>query len=1052
MTFTLLHPRVTLVRFAIVLLLALSGVNRCAYGAYIFVTSMQSKVSATGGCSLQEAIYSANFDLNIAIDPQYPTDDNGNDRFLTDSSGNLAYTQCVPGNGDDVIVLPYGAVLQMFDIIYDPHNYTGHTATPLIFTNITIQGYGAELIWLSGFPAIYARAFSVGTASVTLPGGTTVSGTGHLTISNLFITGFVAKGGDGACGAGGGLGAGGAIYVDGGQLGTGALSVVDSTFSQNSAIGGIGADYTSGICLATFGGGGGGMGGDGGKAAPFGSSDIGQAGGGGGSATDGGNAPQSNDIGGSGGGTSPTGDGPGDSGVLPAKCGGAPGNGNGAAGNGGDATCPGGGGGGGQQPLTTDGKGGQGAYGGGGGGGGATLYPGVFGQYLLGGDGGSGGFGGGGGSCGGAGNITPSHGGDGGFGGGAGSCPDNDAGNAGLFGGESLPIVGDPNVVENHFVAGGGGGALGGAIANFGGTVGVQNSTFNGNIVTRGSSYGENGADAGAAIYSYQGSLRVINSTIDSNASTGPLGGIIFDNRKPSCSACLAPSPTFFSLYNTIVSHNGGDLSAIEECSVLGADSYLTVDGAGNLIMQNSLASQGGSVSPCPGVVTTSDPALGTLQINEYGFTPTMAITQSSPAWNAADAATSLPQDQRGVDRPKDGGFDIGAYEECKGNPIDLSACIPEVNAPPETEQLTIQVTSAIAGSVSPAAGTYSVAVNTVTILTATPNPGYCFQGWTGNVAVPNSPSTTVVLDQAQGVTANFVQCDFSISPIAPIAVLLDSLGSGIATVQSLGIFTQTVALSLMGQPSGVTASLGSPSVAPTAGGSVGSTLIVTIGPSVTPQTFFLTMTGMSGSLTHSAQAIVTVTASIRSTANVIRALQSGGCIGGSGVSTLLNDELTLAQDLVNTGHSELAIDTYGAMLIELQALSNSKLIASTCMAGGASFNPTSVLIADVRDLMGNLKAGTTANPITGFAVNSSGVGIANATVTLLNSANGVVATASTDLAGFYHFSASSLLVPGSSYVIEPTGFPFHFSTASPGSQLFTWEGIGLELPNFVLN
>ena len=67
-------------------------------GNTIYVDSLEQKISATGGCSLQEAIYSANLDLNIAVDP---TDLDG---FIT--------TECVSGNGDDTIVLPSGAVFR----------------------------------------------------------------------------------------------------------------------------------------------------------------------------------------------------------------------------------------------------------------------------------------------------------------------------------------------------------------------------------------------------------------------------------------------------------------------------------------------------------------------------------------------------------------------------------------------------------------------------------------------------------------------------------------------------------------------------------------------------------------------------------------------------------------------------------------------------------------------------------------------------------------------------------------------------------------------------
>ena len=64
--------------------------------------------------------------------------------------------------------------------------------------------------------------------------------------------------------------------------------------------------------------------------------------------------------------------------------------------------------------------------------------------------------------------------------------------------------------------------------------------------------------------------------------------------------------------------------------------------------------------------------------------------------------------------------------------------------------------TSATAGgTVSPASGNY-YAAGTVITLTATPNPGYYFTGWTGTVASSTSASTTITMSAPEAVTANF--------------------------------------------------------------------------------------------------------------------------------------------------------------------------------------------------------------------------------------------------------------------------------------------------------
>jgi hypothetical protein len=157
-------------------------------------------------------------------------------------------------------------------------------------------------------------------------------------------------------------------------------------------------------------------------------------------------------------------------------------------------------------------------------------------------------------------------------------------------------------------------------------------------------------------------------------------------------------------------------------------------------------------------------------------------------------------------------------------------------------------------------------------------------------------------------------------------------------------------------------------------------------------------------------------------------------------------------QNLANNHHTQAAIDTYGAMLLEIRALAAARLIAGTCTVAGISFSPADVLIGDVRGLMANLKVGSTANPITGYVVNSGGVAVANATASLLNSTNAVVATATTDMTGFYFFATGGVLTSGSTYSVKVTGVPKPFHTSSPASQAFTWAGTGFELSNFVLN
>jgi hypothetical protein len=584
--------------------------------ASITVTSTVPGVNDDADCSIQEAIYAANLDASMAPDPAALGDLNA---FIT--------TGCAAGNGTDTIHLPAGAMFTMQGPAADVLNSVGPTATPMVTSPITIEGAGAR-IQHGGGPVPY-RAFAVGAG-------------GDLTLHEVTIKGFEVHGGDGTDGGGGGLGAGGAIYVQGG-----ALAVGWSTFEQNGALGGDGSTGNFG-----GGGGGGGLGGDGGAG-------EGGGGGGGGSRGDG-SAGQDGScgiicpggaIGGGGGGTYA--DGIGSGGGF--RCGGA-----GSdtivgifvpfARDGDSGGCAGGGGGGGQEAATIGvvggfygGDGGSGNYGGGGGGGAYLLFSG---------DGGHGGFGGGGGGANtSGGNVTglgPS-GGDGGFAGGGG------AGAGGLITGG--PGAGGTFAGDGSEHAGGGGGALGGAIFGDQATITIRNSTFVNNYANRGRSGGtdaNDGRGAGGAIFLVAGSLNVNNSTFSNNQTgefttgVGGLGGGAIVAYKPT-----SGEATSLTLRNSILAGNGPHACYLRNGAA--------ASGLANLITDNSANSRGDAV--CPGVVTSGDPQLAPLALNAPGRTPTMKLPLTSPAADAADAATSEPDDQRGVARPQGSGPDMGAYE-----------------------------------------------------------------------------------------------------------------------------------------------------------------------------------------------------------------------------------------------------------------------------------------------------------------------------------------------------------------------------------------------------
>jgi hypothetical protein len=722
----------------------------------IFVTTLKDTIGDPAGCSLIDAIFSSTLHINFA-------------RTGYDASDNPQFvqTQCLAGDGNDTIVLPNNALILLASLIDDADNPAGPTATPIITSTITIEAYGATVEWIG--------CHSPGCNSV--PGNQpsrafTVGRFGSLTLRNAHLKDFSYHGGTGTWGSGGGMGAGGAIYVQGGVL-----TVENSTFDGNTATGGNGGG--KGIDDSDSGGGGGGIGGSGGATA---GAEIGltvatsSGGGGGGSRSNGlggGDPDFGNEGAGGGGGTvrSSTFDEDSARQMGGFACGGKGGDGGhefsvGSAGA--DAPCPGGGGGGGGvgQPVAlvyTSHDGGKGNYGGGGGGGSSN-----------GGNGGDGGFGGGGGA-GWSGLLGGTHGGNGGFGGGGGRAAD------GSFIGSSTPGTGGMFGGNGNGRFGGGGAALGGAIFNDSGSVEIRNSTFYRNTVTRGVGGGfgaagaaDRGADAGGAIFSVNGDLTVVDVTISGNVSSGSNAGITVVQTSPG-------APTSLVLHNTIIYGNGGtdstgnSVGTAKECSISGF--VVAVSAEGNLIENND---------NCPGLVTTGDPLLGPLQLNR-GFTPTMAIGPASAAFNAADPSTSLSSDQRDTPRPEQGGFDIGAYEFC--DVVRNPSC--NVVGAAQTELLTMIVSPPAGGTTTPPPGGNPEPENTVAIVTAIPNPGFAFSGWLGNVTAPANASTTVVMNQPQTITANFVVCNCPTDVSALITVTRGGYVFNLGT----GRYAQTVTL-----------------------------------------------------------------------------------------------------------------------------------------------------------------------------------------------------------------------------------------------------------------
>ena len=193
---------------------------------------------------------------------------------------------------------------------------------------------------------------------------------------------------------------------------------------------------------------------------------------------------------------------------------------------------------------------------------------------------------------------------------------------------------------------------------------------------------------------------------------------------------------------------------------------------------------------------------------------------------------------------------------------------------------------------------------------------------------------------------------DFSFSTVPPIPVSVGGSTSVAVTVNSFEYFSAPVTLSVATPPTGVSVSFSPNPVTPSANGSVSSTMIVSLSPTVTPGTYTPTIGGVSaatatsGALSHSVPASIDVTATTGSISTVIADFVTAKSIDNAGIAQALNSKLTAAQGYINIGDKVDAISTLGAMINQLNAQSGKHITASAA----------AVLITDTQALQSSLQ------------------------------------------------------------------------------------------------
>jgi hypothetical protein len=101
------------------------------------------------------------------------------------------------------------------------------------------------------------------------------------------------------------------------------------------------------------------------------------------------------------------------------------------------------------------------------------------------------------------------------------------------------------------------------------------------------------------------------------------------------------------------------------------------------------------------------------------------------------------------------------------------------------TYELTMAVDPGGSGTTSPSAGTHTYAEDAVVNISASPNTGFEFDHWEGDVADPDEASTTVTMDGDKTVTAYFV----SVPVTYDLTMAVDPVSAG-TTSPAVGLHT----------------------------------------------------------------------------------------------------------------------------------------------------------------------------------------------------------------------------------------------------------------------
>jgi hypothetical protein len=264
---------------------------------------------------------------------------------------------------------------------------------------------------------------------------------------------------------------------------------------------------------------------------------------------------------------------------------------------------------------------------------------------------------------------------------------------------------------------------------------------------------------------------------------------------EPVAAQCSARSQTGVALWQASGQPLGDEavtahFESSPRSAVIGVSRYGAADGAGALTSGNTEGVFGGCSGGSDSATYAFDVATTTagahvhvaVAMRERDHQPGPAWTEQAELYaGSGGSAAGLSLAQGSVDQPAvvtvDGSF---------GTDVDWAVAAVEIRRPAEPLSLTIGPSPGGSVGLDPPGGIYEA--GTLVTLTATPEPGLLFAGWSGDLS-GSEDQTTLVMDGHKNVAARFgAMRSITITPSANGSIALDPPGGAYLAGAIVGV------------------------------------------------------------------------------------------------------------------------------------------------------------------------------------------------------------------------------------------------------------------------